>query len=129
MRTCVGRTKAVACACALALPLALGLGATADAATTVAVSLTAPPTVTVTMDAAATTLTLSRDPSGARRIHEDGRALTLSSGVPNTGGCDLDAAVAGDIVCTDVGPFIWNVGNNPSATPTARDVVIAKSAT
>ena len=113
---------ALACACALALVLA----ATADAATVTVAG--APAGVNIQMgNAAATTLTLSRDPSGARRIHEDGAALVFNSDpAANPGDC---APVGADIVCTAAGPFIWTVGNGLTVPASPRDVMIATSAT
>ena len=82
---------ALAWACGLAPLVGLGLAGAAQAATVgVADFVDGVARMTVTMDTAVsvTRLTLSRDSSGARRIHEDGVVVTPSFVEPNVGGCD-----------------------------------------
>lgn len=108
--------------------LCLGLAMTAGAATVSVGNFPAPVFVTVAMGNPATTLTLSRDPSGARRIHEIGDTLTFSD-PSGFGGCATDGA---DIVCSASVEFRWTVTNTAGPAtppPPARDVLIAKSAT
>jgi hypothetical protein len=118
----------MAAGCALALGLAFA--PTANAAEVTVQNLGAPgapiPLLTIAMRPAATTLTLSKDGSGAYRIHEDGDALTPPDPA-NVGGCSMDGA---DVVCTANNFLRWEVSNvADTVTPLLRDVVIAKSAT
>ncbi len=121
---------ALAWACGLAPLVGLGLAGAAQAATVgVADFGDGVARMTVTMDTAVsvTRLTLSRDSSGARRIHEDGVVVTPSFVEPNVGGCTQDVS---DIVCSAAVPFVWAVRNNSGSTTTpTRDIVIATSAT
>ena len=120
--------KVVLCALTGAL-MCLGLVSEASAATVSAADF-APGTITmsIAMGTGVTTMTLSTDPSGTKRIHEDGDMLTFPS--PSPVAACAQAIPGGDVVCDAATTIIATVSNaGGSITPPTRDVLIASTFT